>query len=404
MKKTKYEDTNKSIIINDDDGSLILSDEIIKKANQLITGKHKINAIEQKIFNLSLAKVKFDNKLGRPVAELTVKEMRDILDCKGNSIYRHIQNLSHTLRDRTIIINNMENDEYLMIGLINIVEYRNGVMKLKFEPECTDLVLNLKSNYTKLDLSLYKKLNNIYAMRLYEIFKSKIYKTEDSLSLTYGINNLKLTIGMIQINDEIHKAIIKGDDIEEVIENCDGVDSLKDSSNFRRALNTAIDEINDITDIYVEYELIKKGKGGKIRAICFTITDKSKLKKIKVKSDDVKPQEKDDTPSGDEIIALMFELKMEIKEELSINDYRQLLECANYDKNKVLEKYELAKKVKNIDNLMAWMLSAIKNNYKAVETKADKKEQKGINKFNDFQQRHYSDKQLEELEKKLLAK
>ena len=188
MKKTKYEDTNKSIIINDDDGSLILSDEIIKKANQLITGKHKINAIEQKIFNLSLAKVKFDKTLGRPVAELTVKEMRDILDCKGNSIYRHIQNLSHTLRDRTIIINNMENDEYLMIGLINIVEYRNGVMKLKFEPECTDLVLNLKSNYTKLDLSLYKKLNNIYAMRLYEIFKSKIYKTEDSLSLTYGIS------------------------------------------------------------------------------------------------------------------------------------------------------------------------------------------------------------------------
>lgn len=404
MKKTKYEDTNKSIIINDDDGSLILSDEIIKKANQLITGKHKINAIEQKIFNLSLAKVKFDNKLGRPVAELTVKEMRDILDCKGNSIYRHIQNLSHTLRDRTIIINNMENDEYLMIGLINIVEYRNGVMKLKFEPECTDLVLNLKSNYTKLDLSLYKKLNNIYAMRLYEIFKSKIYKTEDSLSLTYGINNLKLTIGMIQINDEIHKAIIKGDDIEEVIENCDGVDSLKDSSNFRRALNTAIDEINDITDIYVEYELIKKGKGGKIRAICFTITDKSKLKKIKVKSDDIKPQEKDDTPSGDEIIALMFELKMEIKEELSINDYRQLLECANYDKNKVLEKYELAKKVKNIDNLMAWMLSAIKNDYKTVETKADKKEQKETNKFNDFEQRNYSDEQLEELEKKLLAK
>ena len=404
MKKTKYEDTNKSIIINDDDGSLILSDEIIKKANQLITGKHKINAIEQKIFNLSLAKVKFDKTLGRPVAELTVKEMRDILDCKGNSIYRHIQNLSHTLRDRTIIINNMENDEYLMIGLINIVEYRNGVMKLKFEPECTDLVLNLKSNYTKLDLSLYKKLNNIYAMRLYEIFKSNIYKSEDSLSLTYGINNLKLTIGMIQINDEIHKAIIKGDDIEEVIENCDGVDSLKDSSNFRRALNTAIDEINDITDIYVEYELIKKGKGGKIRAICFTVTDKSKLKKIKVKSDDVKPQEKDDKPSGDEIIALMFELKMEIKEELSINDYRQLIECANYDKNKVLEKYELAKKVKNIDNLMAWMLSAIKNDYKTVETKADKKEQKETNKFNDFEQRNYSDEQLEELEKKLLAK
>ena len=53
---------------------------------------------------------------------------------------------------------------------------------------------------------------------------------------------------------------------------------------------------------------------------------------------------------------------------------------------------------------MAWMLSAIKNDYKTVETKADKKEQKETNKFNDFEQRNYSDKQLDELEKKLLAK
>ena len=404
MSKGKYDDTNKCIIMNDDDGSLILSDDIIKKANQLITGKHKVSAVEQKIFNLSLAKVKFDIKLGRPVAELTINEMREILNCKGNSIYKHIQNVSHSLTDRKIIINNLENDEFLMIGLINIVDYKAGVMKLKFEPECTDLVLNLKSNYTKLDLSIYKNLNNIYAIRLYEIFKSKLYRSEDSLSITYGINNLKLTIGMIQINDDIHKALIRGEDIEKAVERSNAIDSFKNTGSFKRSLDSAIDEINDITDIYVEYNDIKEGKGGKIRAICFTVTDKSKLKKIKVKSDDVKPQEKDNTPSGDEIIALMFEIKMEIKEELSINDYRQLLECANYDKNKVLEKYELAKKVKNIDNLMAWMLSAIKNDYKTVETKADKKEQKETNKFNDFEQRNYSDEQLEELEKKLLAK
>lgn len=400
MKRTKYEEINKSIIINDDDGSLILSDDIIKKANQLITGKHKISAIEQKIFNLSLAKVKFDKKLGRPVAELTVKEMREILDCKGNSIYRHIQNLSHTLRDRTIIINNLENDEYLMIGLINIVEYRNGVMKLKFEPECTDLVLNLKSNYTKLDLSLYKKLNNIYAMRLYEIFKSKIYKSEDSLSLTYGINNLKLTIGMIQINDDIHKAIIRGDDIEEVIENSDGVDSLKDSSNFRRALNTAIDEINDITDIYVEYDFIKKGIGGKIRAICFTVTDKSKLKKIKVKSNDVKPQPKEIVPSDEEIFDLIIELKLSINE-LRPTQIRKLLECANYDKDKVLEKYKLAKQKGNVNDLMAWLVTAIKDDFKSP---SNNNKVKPKNKFHDFSQREYTQEQLDELERKLLAK
>lgn len=400
MSKGKYDETNKCIILNDDDGSLILSDDIIKKANQLITGKHKISAVEQKIFNLSLAKVKFDKKLGRPVAELTVKEMREILDCKGNSIYRHIQNLSHTLRDRTIIINNLENDEYLMIGLINIVEYRNGVMKLKFEPECTDLVLNLKSNYTKLDLSLYKKLNNIYAMRLYEIFKSKIYRSEDSLSLTYGINNLKLTIGMIQINDDIHKALIRGEDIEEAVERSNAIDSFNNTGSFKRALDSAVGEINDITDIYVEYNDIKEGKGGKIRAICFTVTDKSKLKKIKVKSNDVKPQPKEIIPSEEEILESIIELKLSINE-LKPIQIKKLLECANYDKDKVLEKYKLAKQKGNVNDLMAWLVSAIKDDFKSP---SNNNKVKPKNKFHDFSQREYTQEQLDELERKLLAK
>ena len=175
--------------------------------------------------------------------------------------------------------------------------------------------------------------------------------------------------------------------------------------NFKRALDTAVEEINTITDIYVEYNNIINNKTGKIEKIAFNVIDKSSLKNIKVDLDNNEQdkQLKENIPSENEIFELVFELKIVINE-LKATDVRQLLICANYDKNKVLEKYELAKKVKNIDNLMAWMLSAIKNDYKTVETKADKKEQKETNKFNDFEQRNYSDEQLEELEKKLLAK
>lgn len=406
MSRTKNKNTDNCIFINDDDGRLILSDNIIKKANQLITGRHKISAIEQKIFNLSLSKVTFDKQLGRPVAEITVKEMREILNCKGNSIYKHIQNLSRTLRDRTIIVNNLENDEFLMIGLINVVEYKSGVMRLKFEPEATDLVWNLKSDYTKLNLSLYKNLNNIYAIRLYEILKSNIYKCVDELSITYGINNLKWMIGMIQINDTIHKALIRNKDIEEAIENSPEADSLRDISNFKRALNTAIDEINEVTDIYVEYSTIKGGKGGKVRAINFNVTDKDNLKKIKVKSDDIKKQDK---PSEEEMLEMIVELKINIEEKLTIENYKQLLECANYDVELILEKYEQSKKTKKIDNLVAWLTCAIKENYKTTSKNntsesSSNQSDKPKNKFNDFQQRNYSDDEIADLEKKLLNK
>ena len=57
---------------------------------------------------------------------------------------------------------------------------------------------------------------------------------------------------MIQINDYIHKALIRGEDIEEAVERSNATDSFNNTGSFKRALDTAIDEINDITDIYVE--------------------------------------------------------------------------------------------------------------------------------------------------------
>ena len=390
------------IAIIDKKGCIVFPDDMIKKANQIITGKHKVNAMEQKIFNLSLAKVKFDDKLKRPVSVLSVPDIRKMLGCNGNSIYGHIRKIAHSLSDRKIIVEDKDNERFIIMNLISLVEYNRGKLTIKFEPESTKLIMNLQNNYTKLNLKSYSKLNNVYAMRLYEIFKSKLFKDVNSLIITYGINDLKLTIGMIQSNSEINDAIINGMSTELAVAKYYKGDELNITGNFKRALDTAVKEINTITDIYVEYNNIINNKTGKIEKIAFNVIDKSSLKNIKVNLDNNEQdkQLKENIPSENEIFELVYELKTVINE-LKATDVKQLLECANYDKNKVLEKYKLSKKVKNIDNLMAWMLSAIKNDYKTVETKADKKE---TNKFNDFEQRNYSDEQLEELEKKLLAK
>ena len=396
---------NEDIAVLDKDGCIVYPDDMIKKANQIITGKHKVNAMEHKIFNLSLANVKYDEKSNRPVSVLTTQEIRKMLGCSGNSLYGHIKKIAHSLSDRKIIVEDKKNERFVIMNLINIVEYNRGKLTIKFEPEITNLIMNLQSNYTRLNIKYYCKLSNIYAMRLYEIFKSKIFGDVNSLIITYGINDLKLTIGMIQSNSEINDAITNGMSTELAVAKYYKGNELNITGNFKRALDTAVEEINTITDIYVEYNNIINNKTGKIEKIAFNVIDKSSLKNIKVDLDNNEQdkQLKENIPSENEIFELVFELKIIINE-LKATDVRQLLECANYDKNKVLEKYKLSKKVKNIDNLMAWMLSAIKNDYKTVETKADKKEQKETNKFNDFEQRNYSDEQLEELEKKLLAK
>lgn len=396
----KINENNEDIVVLGKDGCIVYPDDMIKKANQIITGKHKVNAMEHKIFNLSLANVKFDKKLNRPVAILTVPEIRKMLGCKGNSLYGHIKKIAHSLSDRKIIVEDKDNEQFIIMNLINIVEYRRGKLTIKFEPESTNLIMNLQSNYTKLNIKYYCKLSNVYAMRLYEIFKSKLFGDINSLVITYGINDLKLTIGMIQSNSEINDAIINGMSTELAVAKYYKGDELNITCNFIRALDTAVDEINSITDIYVEYNTIKCSKTGKIEKIGFNVINKSMLQNIEVEPEDIKPQLTDNKPSEDEIIDMLVELRVNING-LSTTQIRQLFEYANYDKDKVLEKYELSKKKENIKDLMAWLVSAIKEDFKSPYVDENKKPK---NKFNDFNQRNYTKEEIDELEKHLLTK
>lgn len=396
----KINENNEDIVVLGKDGCIVYPDDMIKKANQIITGKHKVNAMEHKIFNLSLANVKFDKKLNRPVAILTVPEIRKMLGCKGNSLYGHIKKIAHSLSDRKIIVEDKDNEQFIIMNLINIVEYRRGKLTIKFEPESTNLIMNLQSNYTKLNIKYYCKLSNVYAMRLYEIFKSKLFGDINSLVITYGINDLKLTIGMIQSNSEINDAIINGMSTELAVAKYYKGNELNITCNFIRALDTAVDEINSITDIYVEYNTIKCSKTGKIEKIGFNVINKSMLQNIEVEPEDIKPQLTDNKPSEDEIIDMLVELRVNING-LSTTQIRQLLEYANYDKDKVLEKYELSKKKENIKDLMAWLVSAIKEDFKSPYVDENKKPK---NKFNDFNQRNYTKEEIDELEKHLLTK
>ena len=399
--------TNDIIIKNCD--SIMYPDNILVKANQLITGKYKASPVEQKIFNYALTKVKYNEKEQRPIAVIEDNDLKDFLDIKHHDFNNQIDGVALSLQSNTFLLKDIDTNDFLSIMLIPVAEHIDGVLKLYYEPKATKFILNLKSNFTKINLDVYKNLQTIYAMRLYEIFKSQLYRAE-SFVFHYNILDLKFDIGMIETNSKANNAICKkGMTIQEILDNkyIDEKKVLyKDTWSFTNVIGNAIREINDVTDIWVDYDLIKKGRGGKLTSVKFIVTSKNNIKRL----------EEGGKPTDDELLDMMMTLKTSITHEFTVSEYRHLLETANYQVEKVLSNYELAKDNDEITDIYAWLLKAIKDNYhektqerkerlKSNEPNEKKKsKKKPKNNFHNFSQREYSDEELNELEKKLLSK
>lgn len=380
--------------------------DILKKSNYLINTKYKMTATEHKIFNLSLAKVKYDEKENRPIAVLSAKEVQEILNIKGNSVYSQMKTIANKLTgSKKILIEDKVNKKFSSMVLISVCTYvaGKGKMIVKFEPDTTDLVLNLKPSYTKLKLNVYKYLSNFHAMKLYEIFRSNMFKG-DVLDITYGINDLKFATLMILTNEKIDDALVAGKiSIEEAIEESAKNGGYNTYSSFKRALDTAVKEINDFTDINVDMKMIRSGIGGKVTKVRFIVTEKKQIIiPIDENVDIITHDEKE--VDDDELFELIDKLREIISEPLKLKDYKTILEVAKYDTLLIEEKYNILKNSNNkVENVVGWMIRAIEDDYTPNVSKKSKESKSDTNKKNSFHyqgERVYSDEEIAEIERR----
>ena len=97
----------------------------------------------------------------------------------------------------------------------------------------------------------------------------------DILEITFGINDLKFATLMILTDEKTDDALVAGKiTIEEAIEESAKNGGYNTYSSFKRALDTAVKEINDYTDINVDMKMIRTGIGGKVTKVKFTVTEK----------------------------------------------------------------------------------------------------------------------------------
>lgn len=346
--------------------------DLLKKSNFLISSVYRASLLENKVLALALTKVKLSE--GRPVATLKTKEIKQVLHVTGNAMGTYLKDVATSLAGRTIFIESPDGS-FKCMSLVGVVNYQSGsgTMEIKFEPEIKDYIYDLKANFTMLNIPMMLSFRSGWSYRLYELLVSRAYhskydkETGNVFHIKYSVSELKLHLGTVQIKDdkgkinrdiqrEMEKKEVDYDYIvnELVHEKLKSFDKWSDFK--RRVLDVAVNEINEKSDIHVEYELMRSGRGGKIYGIDFEVTRKDNV---------VEPTQKLEvlTPSDAEIDDMTDMVMDIIDEKIKISQAKALLKAADYDISRIEYAYELAKKQDEIHNLIGWLTAAIRDGY-----------------------------------------
>lgn len=372
-------------------------EDTFKKSNYLIDSKFKMNLTDYKIFNLSLIKVTYNEDEKRPIAEINKKDTLKMLNRKYSpSIYSEMKEIATRLMDtKKILIEDVSdpNDKrFKTMRIINVVEYidNEGKLIVKFEPDAKDMVMYLSSHASSLAESSFSKFKSYYSVRLYETLKRQFESSSidnKPIEIIYDLNELKYEMCAIELDPDIQKLLVKGkitlrEAIDMSVEKCE---EFKKFAVFKRIIDKSVKEINAYTNLDVEYKGIRTGKGGKITKIKFIV--KYKTKQLDEEDNCVETienvEEKDMGISDDEIFKRIDILSVIIEEKLKISDYKKLLEVADYEIEKIKEKYDIAKNSNSeIKNLVGWLVKAIETDYKApvAMNKEVKKEDSNVEK------------------------
>jgi len=320
--------------------------DLIVKHNKLIEANYKLTLQEQKIILILASQINKDDENFRSNI-FKVEDLAKILNLKTKSFYSDLKNLTERLLSRVIKIK--EPDGLLQISWLSSAKYydNEGKVELSFDKKLTPYLLQLKTHFTKLSLKKLINLESIYAVRIYEICKQ--YENMGQIIIT--IKELK---EILQIKDK---------------------KSYKLYSNIKlRVLLVAQKEINEKTDLKIDFEEIKTGR--KITGLKFIIKNQNEI--------NIKQVEEELQENQPQIPVLSVDTDLEeilahipasyLKDDQ--NELNELIKNAfeSFDKEYILAQIEYTKK-RAPQKFGAYLTKSILSNYAKVENKKQKEKE-----------------------------
>lgn len=378
-------------------------DKDLKKSNYLISSKYKSSLLENKIMAISLEKIsssQYREDGGNLIVSMSSSEIKRLLKTNSGSIYERLENVAKSMTGRSIGWSNPEEGTFDYIAAVVRATYTSdGVFTMEFNKYLKNYLVNLKENFTILNLPTMLSFKNNSSFRLYELLRSKCYypkgKTgDDKFIFEFMLSELKLELGIVNPESEAVKHLLRGEsypDFDKAVEAAPEKTYERWSDFKRNILDKAIKEINEKSDLDVKYDTVGRGRGGKVYTVIFTVVKKGSKTKLNEEATQDKLSEDDRLAFFDEVKELLgFKLK----------DCIAISEKSGFN----LEKIKKAKDAMDnysgdIENEVGFMIHAIEHPFENTSSKSGSGTSKKNSKAHNFEERQYN---FDDLQKKLV--
>lgn len=380
--------------------SAIRHNDTYSKGNLLITAKYRSSLLENKLLAIALANIQnsYEDDNGNLISELKASEIKKLMGDSSNSIYRHLEPIAQQMTGRTIGMKDPEREIFDYKSVVTHAHYENGTFTIEFNHLLKDQIIDIQNKYTVLNLPTMLLFKSVYSFRLYELLKSMSYipkgqkrnEEDKNWELKFQLSELKLELGVVNANsDRVQKILSnkKHPNFDEAVKAAPEQVFEQYRDFKRRVLDVAVAEINEKTEINVEYETLKSGRGGKVNAIIFYVSYDNVAQKEEI----VKTEEVVEKPMDiDELLDEIYDI---LEGKFKLKDVRKIAKEADYNLASIKKAYKVYKKNEdNVENSVGFMIAAIKDGY---ESTAKKKKTKAKNTFVEFDQNEYDFDDLE---------
>ena len=303
-------------------------DTIIVKANELIEASYHLSLQEQRIIAYMSSNINKDDKDFKPIC-LSVSDFMTLTNTKGQNYYKQIKEVTDSLRKRDLELR--EDDAVIRVGWLSSVKYfyKKGFVELRFDPNLKPYFLQLKERFTKYFLKHIIQFNHSYSIRFYELLK----QYEQIGSRYFKYKELRWILG---IKPEEYK---RYNDFKRYV-----LDPPK--AEFEKKYK------RQELDFFFDYREHKESR--KVVGIYVDIK-KPPIEELLLESQTDTPKEK--TPDN-ELLSKLLEMKVSKRQANSL--------IKKYTPDVIQRNIELTQNKaanKMIDNVPAFLIEAIKNDY-----------------------------------------
>jgi plasmid replication initiation protein len=206
--------------------------QVVKGNNLIQKSRFQLSTQEQKIILYLISKIKPSDKEFQRYS-FEIREFCKLcnIESDGGATYQYLKDTLKKLSDKSFWVKLDTGVEVLLRWIDGIrVNPKSGTVSMRLNEDMKPYLLELKEKFTQYSLVYILGMRSQYAIRLYEILKSYEYR------------------GRWQVGIDELKRILMASEYERW-------------SNFKqKVLDTALREIKELTDLEVDFAVIKKGR------------------------------------------------------------------------------------------------------------------------------------------------